>query len=86
MFVPLIMVMNFNTKKCLLKIFMMMVYFILYENSVSFLLKYILDKEDTLDALIRNVKDQQRESQVVTTSVGIYFYCYYIKYSIFSIL
>jgi len=29
----------------------------------------ILDKEETLDALIRNVKDQQRESQVITTSV-----------------
>lgn len=69
MFVPLIMVRNFNMKKCLLKIFMMMVYFILYKHIVSFLLKYILDKEDTLDALIRNVKDQQRESQVVTTSV-----------------
>jgi len=48
---------------------MMMVYFIFYENMILFLLKYILDKEDTLDALIRNVKDQQRESQVVTTSV-----------------
>ncbi|CAF4276761.1 unnamed protein product, partial [Rotaria sp. Silwood2] len=28
------------------------------------------DKEDTLDALIRNVKDQQRESQVITTSTS----------------
>ena len=32
-------------------------------------MKISLDKEDTLDALIRNVKDQPRESQVVTTSV-----------------
>ena len=29
----------------------------------------IEDKEDTLDALIRNAKDQQRESQVLPTSV-----------------
>lgn len=29
------------------------------------------DKEETLDALIRNVKDQQRESQVATTSVFV---------------
>lgn len=34
--------------------------------------KFILDKEDTLDALIRNVKDQQRESHIITTSVYIY--------------
>lgn len=34
-----------------------------------FTLMICLDKEDTLDALIRNVKDQQRESQVVSASV-----------------
>ncbi len=60
--------MNFNMKKYLLKIFMMMVCIILV---ILFLFKLLVDKEDTLDALIRNVKDQQRESQVVTTSVFI---------------
>ncbi len=68
MFVLLIMEMNFNMKKYLLKIFMMMVCIILV---IVFLFKLLVDKEDTLDALIRNVKDQQRESQVVTTSVFI---------------
>jgi uncharacterized membrane protein YqiK len=47
---------------------MMMVCIILV---IVFLFKLLVDKEDTLDALIRNVKDQQRESQVVTTSVFI---------------
>jgi uncharacterized membrane protein YqiK len=47
---------------------MMMVCIILV---ILFLFKLLVDKEDTLDALIRNVKDQQRESQVVTTSVFI---------------
>ncbi len=68
MSVLLIMEMNFNMKKYLLKIFMMMVCIILV---ILFLFKLLVDKEDTLDALIRNVKDQQRESQVVTTSVFI---------------
>ncbi len=62
------MVMNFIMKKCLLKIFMKMVHFIFNQNIILFSLKYILDKEDTLDALIRSVKDQQRESQIATTT------------------
>jgi len=45
---------------------MMMVCIILV---ILFLFKLFVDKEDTLDALIRNVKDQQRESQVLLTSV-----------------
>lgn len=47
---------------------MKMVHFIFNQNIILFSLKYILDKEDTLDALIRSVKDQQRESQIATTT------------------
>ncbi len=83
MSVQLIMVMSYNMKKYLSKIFMKMVRFIFYKNIILFSLKYILDKEDSLDALIRNVKDQQRESQVITTSVCIYFHNYHLKNSIF---
>lgn len=42
-------------------------------NSLFISYTFFEDKEDTLDALIRSVKDQQRESQVVTTSVCINF-------------